>query len=301
MLINLNDETELKFKLKEFDLIVDFSYPSGQLNYIYQTIQNNIKSILSNLQSKTIYLYMSSISAYGGLDDISYRILPRTSYAFLKRVAERSVKKYGKKYGLEVYIFRLGQVHGFLQSVNASFRTKMVGKKTIAIENKIDEKTNTVFVSTVAEVIVKCAERALEPGLHTLVSNPQWTLNDLYQYYNEYYGYNLHFFFSNKPAKKTVIKSFEVKLWKLLNDCRSLLETFVLIHFPSVSIFAKGKFRENEIRKLKPKIKFTDLNANLLGVPNQKLLDMKSDPKYILETEKRFDEFYHHQLFLARK
>src|SRR5207249_5808500 len=110
--------------LASCDLIVDFSYPSVQTQEILPAIKHTIAAIMQCLRGGTQYAYMSSIAAFGmppESSEIRRYLFPRNTYAFIKRRAERFVAALAKEKGTIPYIFRLGQVHGVLQSVSKYF------------------------------------------------------------------------------------------------------------------------------------------------------------------------------------
>src|SRR4029077_18703572 len=113
---------------KECSIVVDFTLPSGELYSIPKSIDTIMENIISGLSGDQKYIYMSSIMAYGmppAEKNIKSYLIPRSSYAFIKRKAETRPLQLGRKYKIKTYNFRLGQVHGFLQSVNTSFREKL--------------------------------------------------------------------------------------------------------------------------------------------------------------------------------
>ena len=111
-----------------------------------------------------------------------------SSDLYIKRTIEKFTTAQGKERGIRVYNFRLGQVHGFLQSVNGSFRKKLSESDLAVLDGNPDDPVNIIFIHPLCEAIVHCIEGRHRPGLYTLVSNPQWTLQELYEYYLNYYA-----------------------------------------------------------------------------------------------------------------
>src|SRR4029077_6136704 len=145
----------------------------------------------------------------------------------------------------------LGQVHGFLQSVNTSFREKLHHNNIAFIDGKETDVTNTVFISSIAEAIIKFLKEDQNPGTYTLVSNPQWTLKQLYTYYVDFYNIptTLQFVDPQPSIKKRFININSIL--SSLKKYSPLLETYVLMKIPSLSLKIKGKYRENEIRQIR--------------------------------------------------
>lgn len=294
--ININNKKELKEILKDFDVIVDFTYPTGQIYSIPQTIKNNIANIISSMPTDSVYIYMSSIMAFGMPSDRKYVkdfFISRTAYGYIKRLAEKATKKFGKRYHVRTYNFRLGQVHGFLQSVNSSFREKLTQEKVAYIDGNPYELTNTIFISSIASAIIKCTKNIEVPGTYTLVSNPQWTLEELYNYYRDYYNINtfIEFIPAEAAPKKLSIRKF---IFNILKSFRYLLEIYVLMKLPFVSLKVKGKYREKTVRDIiseKDAVKYIDFNF-LGSTPDEKISEIDSEKHTIFNIERECDAFY---------
>jgi len=125
---DISDTALLREHLKDMDIVLDFTFPAGQVFQIPKLIAQNFESIISAMPAKAAFVHMSSIMAYGMPSEekqLRSYTFPRASYGYTKREAEKNANKTGAKYGIKVFNFRLGQVHGFLQSVSSSFREKL--------------------------------------------------------------------------------------------------------------------------------------------------------------------------------
>src|SRR5262249_34829951 len=131
------------------DVILDFGYPTGQNHEILQRSKDSIAGILGCMKKGGAYFYMSTISAYGMPENgkwLRHYRLPRTSYAYIKRKIEAFTMKEGGRLGVRIYNFRLGQVHGFLQSVSGSFRQKLSETAVAVIDGNPDDRVNVIFI-----------------------------------------------------------------------------------------------------------------------------------------------------------
>ena len=301
--IDLNNKEDIKEKLANCNAIIDFTYPTGELFSISKSIEEIIEKIISSLPENQVYIYMSSIMAYGMPSSEKYiknYFIPRSSYSYIKRKAEKKCLQMGNKYKIKAYNFRLGQTHGFLQSINTSFREKLLQNDIAFINGHDHELTNTVFINSIAEAIIKFCKGQEKPGTYTLISHPQWTLKQLYSYYLEFYKIPTVLKFI---PKKTTKKRGSFNVLKILKRYRSLLETYVLMKMPSLSLKIKGKYRINEIKLLtdtNPQ-NFEYIDFNLLGTPNGQLIDeINSTYKTVFKLEKEMEDHYTRMIDLKR-
>src|SRR6185437_438139 len=117
------EDTVSPADFEPLDVILDFRYPAVQMHQILNRSREDIRKTLAAMRPGTTYFYMSSIMAYGMPDEkkwIAHYRFPRSSYAYIKRALEKFTVREGRKKGIRIYNYRLGQVHGFLQSVNGS-------------------------------------------------------------------------------------------------------------------------------------------------------------------------------------
>ncbi len=301
--IDLNNKADLKEKLKDCNAVIDFTLPSGELYSISKTIDEILENIISGLSEKQVYIYMSSIMAYGmppREKNIKSYFLPQSSYAFIKRKAEKKCLQWGKKYGVKTYNFRLGQVHGFLQSVNSSFREKLTQNPVAYFDGNESDVTNTVFINSIAESIIRFSKGNENQGTYTLISNPQWTLKQLYEFYIEFYGIPVTLKFIPKPENKRNLRN---SILSILKKYRPILETYILMKLPSLSFKVKGKYRENEIRLLKnERVSNPEyIDYNLLGKPDRQIIDeVNTDYSIVFNLEKDMEKNYLNVLNLNR-
>ena len=295
--IDLRDDAGLREKIGSMDVILDFGYPAGQLHEILGRSKDNIGQLLRVMKKGSAYFYMSSIMAYGMPENekwIGHYRIPRTSYAYIKRSIEKFTIREGKKQGIRVYNFRLGQVHGFLQSVNGSFRKKLSDSVVAKIDGRPDDPANIIFIHPLCEAIMECAAGKHPPGLYTLVASPQWTLQELYDYYVRYYKLPVRLVFCPAATKKKK-KGFLQMGIDLAKPYRSLLETYVLMRFPSLAVRLKGGFRQSQLSQQQGSsldgLEYIDFN--LLGTPPFRMIaGLTTAPEKVFGIEKECEEHY---------
>src|ERR1035437_990600 len=282
-----------KNEIYSCDVVCDFAYPSGRLEDIYSKSKIYQDNIMRHMQNKGIYIYMSSIMAYGMADEEEplkeYR-MARGSYAVTKRKIEKSVKKNGHKYGLQCYNFRLGQVHGFLQSVTNYYREIFDGND-IVYKKSMNLPTSVVFTSTIGDAIKSIIENKnqLPFKTYTIVLNPQWTMNDVVNYYSEKYKVLPKINCVDDDLKNTPsINIFKSLLTKYLLKSRKSIEPLLDRIIPSLFPLLKSNYR---IRVIKQQIreKISDTSVNLMQmtgeVPSSHLLPMKSETNQIMQKQ----------------
>jgi nucleoside-diphosphate-sugar epimerase len=270
-------QSEYERKIASMDVVLDFAYPTGQLHDILSSSKENIENTMGLMRPGVLYFYMSSIMAYGMPNNekwiANYRI-PRNSYSYIKRAIEKFTVKVGKKKGLQVYNFRLGQVHGFLQSVNHSFCEKLANNNIALLDGEPSDKVNVIFIHSLCEAINQCLKGVHPPGLYTLVAQPQWSLQDLYGYYSAYYNIPVHLEFKPAAAKKQGKKSLVNFAMGLARPYRNILETYLLMKLPKLAVKIKGTYRQNEFLKgADPRDDKEYIDFNLLGSPPLKMMD----------------------------
>jgi nucleoside-diphosphate-sugar epimerase len=247
--ISLDDRVALTGALKDIDAVVDCTYPSGQLYEIPATIGKNVAAVMSAMPANGIFIYMSTIMAYGmptGYKYVEHFSIPQTTYAYIKRKAEKVVGTLSAKYNLKGYNFRLGQVHGFLQSVNGSYREKLAVNETIRLDGEPGDAANVIFISSIADAIIKVVNEQARPGMYSLVNMPQWTLAELYSFYMRYYNVEKEIIFS--PEVKTGrLDRLKGNVKGLAGKYRPLFESYLLMHNKHLYKKIKGAYRISDV------------------------------------------------------
>lgn len=233
---NISDPQIAKSLLKDCDLIADFTYIKG--------LPSEIKSISENIILNTIkfsppdakFVYASSIMAYGmGKNNPDFKdyLFARSVYGAMKRYSEKLALQAGKKLKKEVYILRIGQVHGELQSVSRKYLKEI--RDEVAIIP--DAPSYTVFPYTIAEALVNIAKGKEKPGLYTLVSKPEWSWKEVHEYYCNNAGIkpNVTLIENTQPSFFINLKHTLGKLiFKIATYYNEAIASYLLIHFPKL-------------------------------------------------------------------
>lgn len=292
--IDTNDKQVLKNELKEVDVVLDFTLPAAEGFEMLKIIKQNIDKIISATPTHAVFIYMSSIMAYGmpsGNKRLRSYIFPRALYGFIKRRAERNVKFSGIKYNVPVYNFRLGQVHGFMQSVSESFTDKLSSVKVAYLNGEKTDLTNTIFISSLTEAIIACGFKQIKPSTYTLISFPQWTLYELYNFYLNRFSLQTNIIYQPKLIdKKNLIKKL---FFKKIKQYRAFIETYILTKLSGTSIFLKGKYRVVEISAEINEDEISYIDHNLIGTPTLPVIkNLNCSYSEIFEKEQAMEKLY---------
>jgi nucleoside-diphosphate-sugar epimerase len=172
---SLTSPDEARRLLEGCDVVADFSVPHGTPPEIRKTMAANITSAVAYSRDATQYIYVGSHSIYRHtVRQAHYRLYPRA-----KLYAEHFAQGVASEAGKELYVLRLGMVHGVLQGASRGY-----------LENLRDEEavlpnipSLVVFAFSVAEALVNIADHKEEPGTYTLVPVPPWSWPEVHEYY----------------------------------------------------------------------------------------------------------------------
>ncbi len=132
--------------------------------------------------------------------------------------------KLGRRAGREIYVLRLGEVHGERQAVSRELMSR-VGRRTVYIE---DRPSIVVFAFTVAEALASIAAGGQAPGVYSLVCAPDWRWPEVYSYYCGLAGIEPDIVALPDPAGDQV--PVRAALSSLRATARSTVARFVLRH-----------------------------------------------------------------------
>ena len=238
---NINDAPLL---LKDCDLIADFTYLKGLPSEIKAKSKAIITNVMKYSQPNTKFVFASSMMAYGmGKNNIEFKsyLFARSVYGTMKRYSEKLALNLGNANNKEVYILRLGQVHGELQSISRKIIEEIKDEITFIP----DSDSYIVFPYTIAEALVNIASGLEKPGLYTLVSNPAWTWKEVHEYYCRTASIN-PLLSTYKIKNKSLFANFSSFLKRLLSSLAKnyaeLIASYILVHFPKIEQLFMGKY-----------------------------------------------------------
>ena len=177
-------ESESRELLIDCDLVVDFTAPSGEVNEMKAHYQRYVHQAVVCAPVGARYVFVSTINAFGmssRYNRAKYYFLPHSIYAHTKRFAERLACRLGIQHRREVFIFRLGHVHGALQRV--SQETAELVRKSYQLFEYPDTPSYTIFCHSIAEGLISVAQGKEAAGVYTLISNPAWSWQEVLEHY----------------------------------------------------------------------------------------------------------------------
>lgn len=175
---NVADPEQAPRLLARCDLVVDLSIPRGLPSENRAASRRLIETAVRYAPPGAAFVFASSINALGmGPRDrrLRHYVLARSAYAALKRYAERVAVRAGRRHERAVYVLRLGQVHGVLQSVSRSISRNWRGRTAHVPEGP----SYAVFAVTIAQALVAIAAGRETPGVYMLVETPPWSWKEV--------------------------------------------------------------------------------------------------------------------------
>jgi nucleoside-diphosphate-sugar epimerase len=300
------DISSMKPRLLGLDAVLDFSYPGGQAHELKRELLANLAVVLSSMPPDSTFIYMSSIMAFGMDPNDTYlapRLFSRTPYSRMKRLAEDIVESAKRRDSLAAYNLRLGQVHGVIQSISLSFKEALREQLTIRSNGRENDLTNTIFPVSICEAILACVRREVLPGTYTLVSSPQWTVRELYDYYSESCGVSTAIEFEDREAKALTPGSVLHAVAGAANAHRQLIEAYGLMYLPGIAVKLKGRFRVMEASRdgassrARGRVR---IHHHLLGPAPDVLPTKTSSRAMVLAAERKFEDELESLLDAAR-
>jgi nucleoside-diphosphate-sugar epimerase len=171
---NLTDPEVAASLLSDCDLIFDLALPNGKnLRETRKMLHERLTSIFFAARPIKGFVLASTTAVYRyNASQPFFR-----AYRSMKLFAERLSRSLGTKYGLNVYVFRLGQVYGALQSCSESVRQGLL--RNAGAVHVPDQNSDAIFVSSIAEAIRAVLFDEVPPNTYTMISQPPWSCADL--------------------------------------------------------------------------------------------------------------------------
>lgn len=233
---SISKEEEAKSLLKDCALIADFTYLKGLPSEIKSKSKTIITNAIINSPPNCKFVFASSMMAFGmGKHNVEFKnyLFARSVYGAMKRYSEKISCRLGEKFKKEVYILRIGQVHGELQSVTRKMLHEIKDETTFIP----DSSSYTVFAYTIAEALVSIAMGKEKPGLYTLVSKPEWSWEEVHKHYCKKLGINPEIILT-KTNKLTFLDNLARNIKKSFSKFGSyyaeVIASYFLIHFPKL-------------------------------------------------------------------
>lgn len=238
----IGNPEDAKRLLEGCDLVVDFSHPHDLPAQVRPAVKSNIENALRLAPAESPYVYISTMSAFGmspSESKMKNYLLSHTRYAADKRYLERvALSGQGKR---DVYVLRLGQVHGDLQRASQEFMVEAALGK-VYLPFSVNTASYTVFCFTIAEALMNIALGKERPGRYTLVSTPPWTWGEVYAYWARQHDSELKLVTNENQELQQSIFRLLLNLGRFLLTPvirfgiahRELIMNYLLMRFPEI-------------------------------------------------------------------
>lgn len=191
------------------DLIFDLAFPNGRnLGETKRMLRARVMSIFSVARPSKGFVLASTTSVYRSSGSPPFF----RTYRAMKLFVERLSQSLGVRHGVPVYVFRLGQVHGALQSCSDSLRRGILTNTgAIHVPN---QPSNAIFVGSIAEAIREVLFKQIDPSIYTVISQPAWSFSELVEWYADELGVSAPIIKENVKTTSPIEHGFSaVRSW----------------------------------------------------------------------------------------
>lgn len=126
-------------------------------------------------------VYFSSVAAFGEELDVS----DHWWYCREKRNTEREFEKACDEHQQDGYVYRVGLVLGQNVTRTVDIQSELASSDRVDVEANATAHSNTVHTVTIADAVRACSDPKVKPGTYTLVNEPQWTWQRVFDHYRE--------------------------------------------------------------------------------------------------------------------
>ena len=151
---SIDDSEATTHLLEGCDLVADFTLVQGKLSVQREVIHKIVRNAVQKAPTRARYVYISTMMAIGISSDPNQFLqasrIAKTLYGQAKRYGERTAFRFGRKIGREIYVLRLGQVHGELQAVSRNIIQEFQERPAYIPEGP----SFSVFAYTISEALV---------------------------------------------------------------------------------------------------------------------------------------------------
>ena len=161
------------------DVVVNFALSTTAIPRVDRDVNRNIvRGILAGAKPGAPIVFASTIMVYAPA--MKFRFLD--SYGLEKLIVEKMFGRLCRASHHPFFVFRLGHVMGDLQNITHKMCGEIRGGRVV-LPHQGRTGSNTVFTATIVEAIVQAARGAQRPGTYDLITSPQWSWLEVYEYY----------------------------------------------------------------------------------------------------------------------
>ncbi len=175
----ISDPAEARSLIGDCDVVVNFALSNTAIPRIDRDVNRQIvRSVVAAAKPGAPIIFASTMMVYAP----GMKFWLPDSYGLEKLVAERMFRQTCRTSHHPAFVFRLGHVMGDLQNITCKIRGEIRDGK-VALPYQGLRASNTVFAASIVEAIVQIAGVPAAPGTYDLITFPQWTWLEVYQYY----------------------------------------------------------------------------------------------------------------------
>jgi nucleoside-diphosphate-sugar epimerase len=177
------DTNEARRMLGGCDVVVHLAYrpPRSRREYLVNRT-TSANAVLAAPEGSHV-LFASTIMVYA--PDLSIRI--PSAYGLEKLSLERLVRRLGNTTRKRTTVLRMGHALGPLQPQSIEV-LNVVRQGVAKLPREGRRPSNTVFVASLADVVVQAARGVLTEGIFDLITQPQWSWMDVFKHYAKEIG-----------------------------------------------------------------------------------------------------------------
>jgi nucleoside-diphosphate-sugar epimerase len=172
------ETSEATRMLRGCDVVVHLAYRPPRSRRQYLVNRATASNAVSAAPEGSHVLFASTIMVYA--PDLNIRI--PSAYGMEKLSLERLVRRLGDSMRRPTTLLRMGHTLGPLQPQSLEV-LNAVRQGVTQLPEKGRRPSNTVFVASLADVVVQAARGVLPQGTFDLISQPQWSWMDVFQHY----------------------------------------------------------------------------------------------------------------------
>jgi nucleoside-diphosphate-sugar epimerase len=177
---SVSDPTEAPALLGDCDLVANFALSQGQPSAARRMNARVIENTFRYSAPGATVVFFSTQNVYGDPAPTA-RIRWKDAYGQEKLWCERVNERLGRRFGKAAFALRLGHVCGDLQGITQMIRDLIVSGP-IAMPEGGAKLSNTVYTATIVDALLKLREGRVHPGIYDLMSVPQWTWRQVYEF-----------------------------------------------------------------------------------------------------------------------
>jgi len=188
------DPADARRLIGDCDVVVSFALSTTAIPRFDREVNRKIvRGIVAGAKAGAPIVFASTIMVYAP----AMKLRIPDSYGLEKLIVEKMLGRACRASHHPLFVLRLGHVLGELQNISRKICGE-IGDAKVALPRQGRVASNTVFAVTIAEAIVQVAHENAKPGTYGLITFPQWTWFDVYNYYASQLGLPLQL----APAKQ---------------------------------------------------------------------------------------------------